>query len=79
MKLFFTILFSIFLLNVYAQNVEVKAYVNTDGVSVGDYIQYTIEANTKGTFYPPQFENFKVISGGGISQSSSINIINGQM
>lgn len=79
MKHLFTILFSFFTINIYSQNVEIKAYVNTDNVSVGDYIQYTIETNAKGTFYPPQFENFKVISGGGISQSSSINIVNGQM
>ncbi|MFP5470095.1 MAG: BatD family protein [Bacteroidia bacterium] len=79
MKQFLVILFSFFLINIYSQNVDVKAYVNSDDVSVGDYIQYTIEANSKGTFYPPKFENFKVISGGGTSQSSSINIVNGQM
>lgn len=63
----------------FAQNVEIRASVNNDMTSVGDYIQYTVEVNQQANFTLPEFEGFKVIRGGGTSSSSSISIVNGKM
>lgn len=62
-----------------AQEVTIKAYANSESISLGEYIQYTIESNTRGEFEIPDFENFKVIRGGGTGSSSSISIVNGKM
>jgi hypothetical protein len=59
--------------------VEVKSFVNTETVRLGEYVQYTIESNEQGKFILPEFKDFKVVRGGGISSNTSISYVNGKM
>jgi hypothetical protein len=59
--------------------VEVKSFVNTESVRLGEYVQYTIESNEQGKFILPEFKDFKVVRGGGISSNTSISYVNGKM
>jgi hypothetical protein len=59
--------------------VEVKSFVNTESVRLGEYVQYTIESNEQGKFILPEFKDFKVLRGGGISSNTSISYVNGKM
>jgi hypothetical protein len=59
--------------------VEVKSFVNTETVRLGEYLQYTIESNEQGKFILPEFKDFKVVKGGGISSNTAINYVNGKM
>jgi hypothetical protein len=70
-----TVLCNVFI----SAQVEVKSYVNNEQTQVGEYIQYTVEANERGKFILPEFKEFKVVRGGGISSNSSINYVNGKM
>lgn len=79
MRILFSIACFFSTLFLYAQDVQISASVNTNNTSVGDYIQYTIEANQQGNFTIPEFEGFKTIRGGGTSTNSSISFINGKM
>ncbi len=76
-KLFFTLLFSVvIIINVNAQ--KFYAQVNTKNVQVGQMFElvFVITVNAS-DFTPPSFKDFEVA--GGPNQSSSIQIVNGQM
>lgn len=59
--------------------VEVKSYVNNEQTQVGEYVQYTVESNEQGKFILPEFKDFKVVRGGGVSSNTAINYVNGKM
>ncbi len=78
MKRIFTILFVLFIANLYCQNVSFEA-TGPGAVSLNDrfYLKYTINANGN-NFIAPNLSDFNILSGPNQSQSQSYSYINGK-
>jgi len=74
--LFFLLLFTTLL----AENISIKATVNSTNITLNDLVSYTVEIQGKtriSDIPAPQGKNFSIVSGP--MQSSNIQIINGKM
>ena len=64
--------------NTYAQ-LEFKAYVDKNNISLNDYLRFSIESNQEVNIDNPSFENFKIVRGPSRSSSTSMSMINGRI
>ncbi len=74
-----TILFFIIALSVFADEVKFTAQ-SSKVVAVGERFRYTLSLNAKGShLQAPAMSDFSILTGPNLSQSSSVQIINGQV
>ena len=64
--------------NSYAQ-LEFKAYVDKNNISLNDYLRFSIESNQEVNIDNPSFEDFKIVRGPSTSSSTSMSMINGRI
>ena len=77
MKQFLTLLLIGLFSSTFASSVEFKASVSHDRVAVGQRFAVSFSINVgNGNFYPPSFDNFRIV--GGPNQSQSVSFVNGR-